>query len=154
MLCRAVRAMNVNIKIKRLNDLARMPTKTDPGSAGWDICACTLHPIVIDPSCRVLIPTGLSFEFPEDWEMQVRPRSGNAYKYGISIPNTPATIDSSFRGELQVILINHGDKPFVVEHGHRIAQLLFAQVPQVTWEVVDSLSETSRGSGGLGSSGV
>ena len=109
--------------------------------------------MVLAPGARALIPTGLRFEIPTGYEVQVRPRSGLALKHGITLPNTPGTIDSDYRGPLGVILLNAGTEPFEVAHGERIAQLIVAPVLQAQFDLVDGLSDTERGSGGFGSTG-
>jgi dUTP pyrophosphatase len=113
----------------------------------------TIQKITINPGGRALIPTGLKFALPVGYEAQVRPRSGLALKYGITVLNTPGTIDSDYRGDVGVVLINHGTEPFVVNQGDRIAQLVISQITQVQFVPVDELSETNRGTGGFGSTG-
>src|SRR5688572_15214852 len=130
-----------------------LPTCQPPGSAGLGRCAALAEAVVIAPGERRLIPTGLIFGIPEGHEGQVRPRSGLALKHGISIVNSPGTIDSDFRGEVGIVLINHGQEPFVVEPLSRIAQLVIAPVVQVAIEEANELSDTSRGAGGYGSTG-
>ena len=135
-----------------------LPAYQTAGAAGADLCA-NLQPedreagITLQPMQRAIIPTGLRVEIPEGYEMQIRPRSGLATKFGITLPNTPGTIDSDYRGPLGVPLINLGSEPFVVKHGERIAQAVIAPVLQARYESVDSLSETDRGQGGFGSTG-
>lgn len=130
-----------------------LPAYQTPGSAGLDLCAAVPETMRIAAGERRLIPTGLVFEIPEGYEGQVRPRSGLALKHGISIVNAPGTIDSDFRGEVGIVLINHGQEPFAVEPLSRIAQIVIARVEQVVIEEVESLTETSRGAGGYGSTG-
>lgn len=135
-----------------------LPGYETEGAAGADIRA-NLRPedraggLVLAPMARVLVPTGLRVEIPRGYEMQIRPRSGLALKHGISLANTPGTIDSDYRGPLGVLLINLGSAPFTVEHGDRIAQMVVAPVVQARLEVVDQLGETARGAGGFGSTG-
>lgn len=135
-----------------------LPGYETEGAAGADIRA-NLRPedraggLVLAPMARVLVPTGLRVEIPRGYEMQIRPRSGLALKHGISLANTPGTIDSDYRGPLGVLLINLGSAPFTVEHGDRIAQMVVAPVVQARLEVVDQLDETARGAGGFGSTG-
>lgn len=135
-----------------------LPKYETPGAAGADIRA-NLKPddretgFTLDPMHRAIVPTGLRVEIPFGYEMQIRPRSGLAVKYGISLPNTPGTIDSDYRGPLGVALINLGADPYTIQHGERIAQIIIAPVLQATFEVVKTLSETARGSGGFGSTG-
>lgn len=136
-----------------------LPDYATPGAAGADIRA-NLPPqdreggIILAPMARAVIPAGFRLEIPEGYEMQVRPRSGLALKYGITLPNTPGTIDSDYRGPLGVLLVNFGADPFVVRHGERIAQAVVAPVVQVRFETVESLDDTARGAGGFGSTGT
>lgn len=140
------------IRFKRLDSQALLPEYATPGSAGMDIRASA--EVGLGPGKWAAVSTGLSVEIPPGFEIQVRPRSGLAARFGVSVLNSPGTIDSDYRGEIKVILINHGPQEFIIKPGDRIAQLVVARVPTVTIEDVDSLSETSRGSGGLGSTGV
>lgn len=123
-------------------------------AAGMDVRANIDEAIELKPGMRTLVKTGLFMEIPVGYECQVRPRSGLALKKGITVLNSPGTIDADYRGEVGVILINHSDETFVVEDGERIAQLVFAPVEQALWEEVDELSETQRGSDGFGSTGT
>ncbi len=144
----------VNIAVKRLDHAGDLPLPSyeTAGSAGMDVRAA--EELVIAPGQRGLVGTGLAFAIPHGYEIQVRPRSGLALKKGISIPNSPGTIDSDYRGELKVILLNHGEEDFVIERGDRIAQIVVAPVQRgILLEVAD-LDETQRGSGGFGSTGV
>src|SRR5882724_1393603 len=125
-----------------------------PSAAGMDLYAAVEDNLVLDPGQIVLVPTGLEVAIPDGFEGQVRPRSGLAVKHGISLPNTPATIDSDYRGEIRVPLINLGREPFVVSRGMRIAQLVVAPVTRVAWEEVTELPGTTRGGGGFGHSGT
>lgn len=135
-----------------------LPSYETPGAAGADIRA-NLRPedretgFTLDQMHRAIVPTGLRVEIPPGYEMQIRPRSGLATKYGISLPNTPGTIDSDYRGPLGVALINLGADPYTIQHGERIAQLIIAPVVQASFEMVDTLSDTRRGTGGFGSTG-
>lgn len=122
-------------------------------SAGMDLRANITEPIVLKPLQRCLVPTGLSIALPEGYEAQVRPRSGLALKKGITVLNSPGTIDADYRGEIGVILVNLSDTEFVIEDGERIAQMVVARYEQVEWEAVEILSETERGEGGFGHSG-
>lgn len=131
-----------------------LPVYKTPGSAGADVCAYITEAVTIKKGERAIVPTGLFFEIPEGYEIQVRPRSGLAAKNGITVLNTPGTIDSDYRGELKVILINLGNEDFVINNGDRIAQIILAPVVQAAFEVTDSISETERGQGGFGSTGV
>ncbi len=133
---------------------AVVPEYKTAGAAGADICALIPEPVTIEKGSVAIIPTGLFFEIPEGYEIQVRPRSGLAAKNGVTVLNTPGTIDSDYRGEIKVILINLGKEDFVINSGDRIAQILIAPVTQASFEITDSLSETERGSGGFGSTGV
>lgn len=128
-----------------------LPSRATAHSAGMDLVAAV--EVVIGPGERKLVPTGLKVAVPEGYELQLRPRSGLALKHGITLPNTPATIDADYRGELQVILINLGNEPFAVKRGDRIAQMLVQRVEPVTFREVDELPESGRGEGGFGSTG-
>jgi dUTP pyrophosphatase len=132
-----------------------LPAYETSGSAGIDVRAAVAEgePMVLAPGARALVPTGLSVAIPEGYEIQVRPRSGLAAKHGVTCLNTPGTIDSDYRGELKVILINLGAEPFKVLRGERIAQLVLAPVTRLAWSEVDALDETARGAGGFGSTG-
>jgi dUTP pyrophosphatase len=130
-----------------------LPRYATPGSAGLDLPAAVAAPVTIPPGGRALIPTGLAIAVPPGFEAQVRPRSGLALKHGLTVPNSPGTIDSDYRGEVQVIVLNAGTAPFVVERGMRIAQLVLARVEQLAWEPVAELPPTDRGDGGFGSTG-
>jgi dUTP pyrophosphatase len=142
------------LKLRRVGAVqVPLPAYQTPGSAGLDLCAALAESVRLAPGERRLIPTGLVMEIPPGFEGQVRPRSGLALKHGISIVNSPGTIDADFRGEVGIVLINHGSEPFVVEPLSRIAQLVIARVEQVQLEEVTSVSDTSRGAGGYGSTG-
>jgi len=146
--------MTEKLKLRRTGAVeVPLPAYQTPGSAGLDLCAALPEAVRIGPGERRLVPTGLIFEIPPGYEGQVRPRSGLALKFGIGIVNSPGTIDSDFRGEVGVVLINHGQEPYLVEPLSRIAQLVIAKVEQVQIELVDTLTETSRGAGGYGSTG-
>jgi dUTP pyrophosphatase len=146
--------MTEKLKLRRTGAVqVPLPAYQTPGSAGLDLCAALPEAVQIAPGERRLIPTGLIFEIPEGHEGQVRPRSGLALKHGISIVNSPGTIDSDFRGEVGIVLINHGSAPYVVEPLSRIAQIVIARVEQVEIVEADALTETSRGAGGYGSTG-
>lgn len=122
-------------------------------AAGLDVYAAVTEPLTIPPGRVVAVPTGVHLEIPPGYEAQVRPRSGLARKHGIGIPNGPGTIDSDYRGELQVLLINFGSEPYVVRRGDRVAQLVFASVARVSLTVAEELQDTARGDGGFGHSG-
>ncbi|MEX0722656.1 MAG: dUTP diphosphatase [Gracilimonas sp.] len=140
-------------KLPHAKDL-QLPSYESVAAAGMDIRAAVETPIVIKPGARTMIPTGLQMALPEGYEAQVRPRSGLAIKHGITMLNTPGTIDADYRGELKMIAINHGEEEFVVNHGDRIAQMVIAPVTQFPVVEVDELDETDRGEGGFGSTGV
>ena len=143
----------VPVPVKRLPHFAglELPAYATDGAAGMDVLAA--EDVVLAPGARHAVATGLAVAIPPGYEIQVRPRSGLALKHGITVPNTPGTIDSDYRGELKVILINHGSEAFDVRRGDRIAQLVLAPVTRATWLKVDELNETVRGEGGFGSTG-
>lgn len=142
--------MKVKVINRSHHDLPRYET---PLSAGMDVRANLDEPVVLKPLARTLVPTGLFVELPEGYEMQVRPRSGLAAKYGLTVLNAPGTIDADYRGEVKVILANLSADEFTINDGERIAQLVVAQHAQVEWEAAEELSDTSRGAGGFGSTG-
>lgn len=144
----------LKVRIVRINQNAILPHYATAHAAGMDLAACLETPVEIDPFTTALIPTGLGIELPEGFEAQLRPRSGLALKHLISLPNTPATIDADYRGEIKVILVNYGKKPFVVQHGDRVAQMVVARYEHIQLEEVDVLSETERGEGGFGHTGI
>ncbi len=133
---------------------AIIPEYKTSGAAGADLCALLESPLTIPAGKFAMVPTGLFFEIPEGYEIQVRPRSGLAAKNGVTVLNTPGTIDSDYRGEVKVILINLGEADFTINAGDRIAQMIISPVTQADFTVTDSLSETERGAGGFGSTGV
>tara|TARA_B100001741_G_C16049118_1_gene367963 strand:- start:9 stop:446 length:438 start_codon:yes stop_codon:yes gene_type:complete len=143
----------VKILVKRLNSKVKLPEYKTKGSSGMDLMAFIDNPIKILPNTLELVPTGLSVAIPEDLEIQIRPRSGLAAKSSISVLNTPGTIDSDYRGELKVILFNHGNNNFIVNNNDRIAQMVLTPIIKMELEDVDQLPETIRGSGGFGSTG-
>lgn len=128
-----------------------LPAYATAGAAGMDVLAA--EDVTLAPGGRHALATGLALAIPPGYEVQVRPRSGLALKHGITVPNTPGTVDSDYRGELKVILLNHGAEPFAIQRGDRVAQLVLAPVVQAAWDEVDSLDETARGTGGFGSTG-
>jgi dUTP pyrophosphatase len=130
-----------------------LPARMTPHSAGMDLCAAVEQTTVILPGERRLIPTGISIALPEGYEASIRPRSGLALRHGVSLLNSPGTIDADYRGEIGIILINHGSDPFVVKRGDRIAQMVVTNVCPVSWKVCDGLDATDRGSGGFGHTG-
>lgn len=131
-----------------------LPERQTEHAAGMDLQAFLPERCILQPGERLLIPTGLFLAIPPGYEAQVRPRSGLALKHGVTVLNSPGTIDSDYRGEVKVLLINLGREPFLLAHGDRIAQLIVAKHEQVTWSLSESLPETERGSGGYGSTGV
>jgi dUTP pyrophosphatase len=143
----------VAVKLKRLphGEGLELPRYATEGAAGMDVLSA--EDVVLEPGQRHAVASGLSVAIPPGYEIQVRPRSGLALKHGISVPNTPGTIDSDYRGELKVILINHGSEPFAIHRGDRVAQLVLAPVTQARWDEVDQLDSTERGEGGFGSTG-
>lgn len=142
------------MKVKVVNSSAfALPEYQTPLSAGLDIRANISQSITLSPLERAMVPTGLYVELPEGYEMQIRPRSGLAAKHGITVLNSPGTIDADYRGEIKVILVNLSNTPFTIEPGERIAQMIVARYEQVEWQAVESLSETERGVGGFGSTG-
>lgn len=146
----------ININLARLPhaaDLA-LPSYATEQSAGMDLLAAVDAPMTIAPGKTAMVPTGLSIALPAGFEAQVRPRSGLAAKNGVTVLNSPGTIDADYRGEIKVILINHGAEPFVIERGMRIAQMVIARHSHVTWNEVETLDETARGAGGFGSTGT
>jgi len=131
-----------------------LPAYASAQAAGMDLVAAIDAPMTIAPMQRAMVPTGIAMALPAGYEAQVRPRSGLAAKNGVTVLNTPGTIDADYRGEVKVILINLGDQPFVVERGMRIAQMVVAPYTTVAWNAVDALDETQRGAGGFGSTGT
>lgn len=130
-----------------------LPAYETNASAGMDLRACLESPVSIHPGQRILVPTGLFIELPVGFEAQIRPRSGLAAKHGITVLNTPGTIDADYRGEIKVILINHGQEAFIINNGERIAQMVVARHERVEWSETSALEETARGAGGFGSTG-
>jgi dUTP pyrophosphatase len=148
--------MSVTIQVRRLphSDGLPLPAYATPGAAGMDLLAAVAAPVTVEPGKRALIPTGLAIALPPGFEMQVRPRSGLALRNGIVLPNSPGTIDEDYRGEVQVILLNAGDVPFTIERGMRIAQAIVAPVVRAEWQEVENLDDTTRSTGGFGSTGT
>ncbi len=146
----------VAVDVTRLSHGAdfELPAYESTLAAGMDLLAAVAGDVVIAPGERALVPTGLAIALPPGFEAQVRPRSGLALKQGITVVNTPGTIDADYRGEVGVILINHGNAPFTVDRGMRIAQMVVAPVTQAVWNEVDTLAESDRGGGGFGSTGT
>jgi dUTP pyrophosphatase len=145
--------MTLKVEVKRLPHGAGLPLPAyaTAGAAGMDVVSA--ESVVIASGARHAVATGLALAIPQGYEIQVRPRSGLALKHGITVPNTPGTIDSDYRGELKVILINLGEEPFTIARGDRIAQLVLAPVVQAAWDEVEELDATERGAGGFGSTG-
>ena len=142
------------MKIKVINQSKHpLPEYQTPLAAGLDLRANLEEPVSLDPLERKLIGTGLFIELPAGYEAQIRPRSGLAFKYGLSVLNTPGTVDADYRGEVKVLLVNLSNEPFVVQDGERIAQMVIAKHEQIQWDSVENLSETERGTGGYGSTG-
>jgi dUTP pyrophosphatase len=142
------------MKVKIINQSANaLPQYETVGSAGMDIRANIENAITLQPLERVLVPTGLFIELPQGYEAQIRPRSGLAAKKGLGIPNSPGTIDSDYRGEIKVILINLSNEPQTIEPAERVAQMVIATYEQISWELSDALSDSERGAGGFGSTG-
>ena len=143
----------IKVLVKKLNSKVQLPKYKTSGSSGMDLMALIENPIKIKPQESVLIPTGITIAIPEDTEVQIRPRSGLAAKSNISVLNTPGTIDSDYRGEIKIILFNHGKEDFVVNNNDRIAQMVLMPILKAEFEEVNDLPETIRGSGGFGSTG-
>jgi len=143
----------VKVLVKKLHPSVQLPSYKTEGSSGMDLMAFIESSTKISPNSSALIPTGISVAIPNDLEIQIRPRSGLAAKSNISVLNTPGTIDSDYRGEIKVILFNHGSKEFIVKNKDRIAQMILVPILKVDFEEVEDLPETLRGSGGFGSTG-
>ncbi|KOR90776.1 deoxyuridine 5'-triphosphate nucleotidohydrolase [Paenibacillus solani] len=143
------------VQINRLpgNEDVKLPVKMSELAAGFDLHAAVTEPVVLSPGERQLIPTGFAIAMPAELEAQIRPRSGLAYKHGITCLNSPGTIDADYRGEVKVLLVNLGQEAFTIERNERIAQMVFKTVPAVEFTEVDELSDTVRGSGGFGHTG-
>jgi dUTP pyrophosphatase len=154
--------VSVAVAVRRLPErdpALPLPAYATSGAAGMDLCA-NLPPaaravgIALAPGGRALVPSGLAVAIPEGFEIQVRPRSGLALRHGVTLVNSPGTIDSDYRGEVGVILVNHGSTPFTVEHGMRVAQLVLSPVVRLAWREADGLDDSARGAGGFGSTGT
>ncbi len=145
----------VRVRIRRFDHAEGLPLPAyeSDGAAGMDVRAAIATPVTLAPGAIVRIPTGFAIELPPGYEMQVRPRSGLGTRHGVTLPNSPATIDSDYRGEIVVALVNHGREEFVIEPRMRIAQMVLARVPRARWSEVSELGETKRGSGGFGHTG-
>ena len=144
----------MNIEVTKLHNNAILPKYQSIGAAGADIYACVDTPIVLQPMERQRVPTGLAFAVPEGHEVQIRARSGMGLKHGITMVNGIGTIDSDYRGEVGVLLINLGNEPFTIEPGMRIAQMVLSKYERIDWQEVNRLDETARGAGGFGSTGT
>lgn len=147
--------LQCNVKVKRLRpeSLIPLPEYMTLHSAGMDLYADLEHELVMNPGARALVPSGIAIELPDGFEAQIRPRSGLALKHGIALVNSPGTIDADYRGEIGIILINHGDEPYLIRKGERIAQLVFAPFARATLLEVSELGTTERGVGGFGHTG-
>ena len=143
----------VKVLIKKLNPAVNLPAYKTKGASGMDLTAFLEKPINVKSNTSSVIPTGLSVAFSESYEIQIRPRSGLAMKNNITVLNTPGTIDSDYRGEIKVIIFNHGDVDFVINNGDRIAQMILSPTIKIDLEIVNDLPETIRGEGGFGSTG-
>ena len=141
------------VLIKKLNPKVELPAYKTDGASGMDLMAFIEEPIRITPNSSYLVPTGLTMAFSEGYEVQIRPRSGLAAKKSITVLNTPGTIDSDYRGEIKVIIYNHGDNDFIINNGDRIAQIILAPIVKIKLEETNDLPETIRGEGGFGSTG-
>jgi len=141
------------VLIKRLNPNVELPVYKTKGASGMDLMAFIEGPINVAPNTSYLVPTGLSMAFSEDYEVQIRPRSGLAAKNNITVLNTPGTIDSDYRGEIKIILFNHGKDDFLINNGDRIAQMILTPIVKMELEEIDNLPDTLRGEGGFGSTG-
>ena len=143
----------VKVLIKKLNSLAKLPSYKTDGASGMDLMACIEKPISLEPGKSCLIPTGLSVAFSEKYEIQIRPRSGLAAKNSISVLNTPGTIDSDYRGEIKIILFNHGSENFIINNKDRVAQMVLTPIIKMELEETNELPDSIRGDGGFGSTG-
>lgn len=148
--------LSINVEIMALpgSEGLELPRKMSELASGFDLYAAVTEPMVLEPGKRALVPTGLALAMPAGLEAQIRPRSGLAYKHGITCLNTPGTIDADYRGEIKVLLINLGEEAFAINRGERIAQMVFQIVPEVDLIEVQQLSETVRGAGGFGHTGT
>jgi dUTP pyrophosphatase len=143
----------VKVLVKKLNSAVKLPEYKTNGASGMDLIAFIKESIIVKPKTSSLVPTGISVAFSEDYEIQIRPRSGLAAKYNISVLNTPGTIDSDYRGEIKIIIYNHGNTDFNINNGDRIAQMILSPVIKMELEETNDLPETIRGLGGFGSTG-
>ena len=143
----------VKVLVKKLNPKVQLPVYKTSGASGMDLMAFIEEPIKVHPKSSALIPTGLSLAFSEDYEVQIRPRSGLAAKNNITVLNTPGTIDSDYRGEIKIILFNHGNHEFIINNNDRVAQMIFTPVIKMNLEETDNLPDSIRDKGGFGSTG-
>ena len=143
----------VKVLVKKLNSKVQLPVYKTSGASGMDLMAFIDQPIKIAPKTSCLVPTGLSLAFSEDYEIQIRPRSGLAAKNNITVLNTPGTIDSDYRGEIKIIIFNHGKEDFIINNKDRVAQMILTPVVKMEFEETDNLPDTLRGEGGFGSTG-
>lgn len=143
------------MQVKIINQSSNaLPAYESLEASGLDLRAHIPEPIILQPLQRTLVPTGLSIALSKGFEVQIRPRSGLAYRHGITVLNSPSTIDADYRGEIKMLLINLGDQPFEIKNGDRVAQLVVSRVEHIQWLCVDKLGETARGQGGFGSTGI
>lgn len=143
----------LEVVIKK-KDGVNLPSYATESSSGLDLVAFLEQPVILEPFMRALVPTGIHIAIPEGFEAEIRPRSGIAHKFGVTVLNTPGTIDSDYRGEVKILLINLGDQPFTINNGDRIAQMIFKSVVAISWKSVEELPGTIRGHGGFGSTGI
>jgi dUTP pyrophosphatase len=143
----------LEVVIKK-KDGVNLPSYATESSSGLDLVAFLEQPVILEPFMRALVPTGIHIAIPEGFEAEIRPRSGIAHKFGVTVLNTPGTIDSDYRGEVKILLINLGDQPFTINNGDRIAQMIFKSVVVISWKSVEELPGTIRGHGGFGSTGI
>lgn len=148
--------VTIQVQIKKTSPEhdVKLPQRMSQWASGYDLFAAVTEAVVLQPGERTLVPTGIAISMPANMEAQIRPRSGLAWKHGITVLNSPGTIDADYRGEIKVLLINHGSEPFTIENNERIAQMVFQTVPAVEFVEVDELSETVRGAGGFGHTGL
>ena len=151
-----MKKLTVTIYIQKFEgtDDLPLPTKMSEFASGFDLYAAVTEPVTLEVGQRQLIPTGFAMAMPGEYEAQIRPRSGLAYKHGITCLNTPGTIDSDYRGEVKVLLINLGQQPLIIQRGERIAQMVIQFIPQVQLQITESLPDSVRGSGGFGHTGI
>ena len=144
----------MEVKVTKLHPAARVPQYMSSGASGCDVSACLESALTISVGRRAAVPTGLAFEIPPGFEIQVRPRSGLSFKQGLTVINAPGTIDSDYRGELKVLVVNLGEEPVTIQPGDRVAQLVLQRVEQIRWTETTDLGQSTRATGGFGSTGV